>query len=109
MSFTIVSGGQTGADRAALNWAIRHEVSHGGWIPKGRLAEDGRVPSRFQMRETPTQILTQRTDWNVRDSDGTVIFSIRPKLGRGSKRTREIAKRKRKPCLVLSRVITGDQ
>lgn len=97
----IVSGGQTGADRAALAWALRNRVPHGGWVPKGRLAEDGQVPARYHMQETPTKVLTQRTDWNVRDSDSTVIFTVAGRLGRGSRRTMETAKRLRKPCLVL--------
>lgn len=71
----IISGGQTGADRAALDFAIAHDIPHGGWCPSGRLAEDGRIPSRYQLRETPSPDYAQRTEWNVRDSDGTVIFS----------------------------------
>jgi len=48
---TIVSGGQTGADRAALDWAIQNQIPHGGWCAKGRRAEDGRIPARYQLRE----------------------------------------------------------
>src|SRR3990167_3747265 len=48
---TIVSGGQTGADRAALDWACRHRIAHGGWCPKGRLASDGPLPLHYQLRE----------------------------------------------------------
>jgi hypothetical protein len=50
----IISGGQTGADRAALDAAIRLGIPHGGWVPKGRLAEDGRLPDRYQLEEMPT-------------------------------------------------------
>src|SRR5262245_64267849 len=71
----IVSGGQTGADRAALDWAIEHGFEHGGWCPLGRKAEDGAVPARYDLAETPTDRWEQRTEWNVRDSDGTVIRS----------------------------------
>ena len=74
--FKIVSGGQTGADRAALDWAIRHKVPHGGWCPKNRKAEDGVIVRRYKLIETPTANYAQRTEWNVRDSDATVIFNI---------------------------------
>ncbi len=99
----IVSGGQTGADRAALDFAIAHGVPHGGWCPQGRWAEDGVVERRYQLTETPSEDPAQRTEWNVRDSDGTVIFSIGPKLTGGSRLTSELAQRYGKPCLHLSR------
>jgi len=72
----IVSGGQTGADRAALDWAITHGIPHGGWCPKGRRAEDGPMDGRYQLQKTPTANYVQRTEWNARDSDDTVVFSI---------------------------------
>ncbi|MCB1984487.1 MAG: hypothetical protein KDF49_03580, partial [Nitrosomonas sp.] len=65
----IMSGGQTGADRAALDWAIAHNVSHGGWCPAGRRAEDGVIPSHYDLQETDSKEYKQRTKWNVRDSD----------------------------------------
>ena len=80
----IVSGGQTGADRAGLDWAIRARIPHGGWCPKGRRAEDGLIPAQYQLIETPNRDYSQRTAWNVRDSDGTVIFSFGPSLSGGS-------------------------
>jgi len=98
----IVSGGQTGADRAALEWAIAHNIPHGGWCPKGRMAEDGEIPRRYDVKETTRADYLQRTEWNVRDSDGTVIFSISDKLSRGSKATAKFADELGKPCLHLS-------
>ena len=98
---TIVCGGQTGADRAALDWALAHEVNCGGWCPKGRLAEDGPIDPRYPLKETPSESYSERTEWNVRDSDATVIFSIAPELTRGSKDTLEFARQHRKPCLHL--------
>ena len=71
----IISGGQTGADRAALDVAIKFNIPHGGWIPKGRKAEDGRLPDRYQLQEMPTPSYPERTEQNVIDSDGTLIFS----------------------------------
>src|SRR5262245_48879825 len=72
----IVSGAQTGADRAALDFAIKHDIRHGGWCPKGRRAEDGQIPERYALEETPSTNYLQRTEWNVRDSDATVIISV---------------------------------
>jgi hypothetical protein len=71
----IVSGGQTGVDRAALDAALAHDVSAGGWCPKGRRAEDGPIPERYPLEETPSEAYEQRTAWNVRDSDGTLIIT----------------------------------
>jgi len=99
----IVSGGQTGADRAALDWAIERGIPHGGWCPKGRLAEDGPIAPRYQLQETPTSNYPQRTEWNVRDSDGTVVFSIGAVLSGGSKKTVSLAHKHGKPVLHISR------
>jgi len=97
----IVSGGQTGADRAALDWAIAHDLPHGGWCPRGRWAEDGPIADRYQLRETPESDVAQRTEWNVRDTDATVIFSIASELTGGSRLTWHLAQTHHKPCLHL--------
>lgn len=99
----IISGGQSGADRAALDWAIEHQVPHGGWCPLGRLAEDGTISKRFDLVETPSEGYAQRTEWNVRDSDATVIFSISRTLTGGSRLTEDLAGKWKRPCLHLSR------
>jgi hypothetical protein len=95
----IVSGGQTGVDREALNVAMEFGLPHGGWCPRGRLAEDGNIPPAYRLQETPEPVYAQRTEWNVRDSDGTVIFSVSPTLTGGSALTRELAEAYGKPCL----------
>ena len=97
----IVSGGQTGADRAALDFAIERGIPRGGWCPKGRLAEDGPIESKYQLRETPSTNYVQRTEWNVRDSDGTVVFSIGEVLTGGCQETVELARKRGKPVLHL--------
>ena len=97
----IVSGGQTGADRAALDWAIMRGVAHGGWCPKGRKAEDGVIDPRYCLTETPSEDYSQRTEWNVRDSDGTAVFSVRRELQGGSLLTVELAGRYNKPVIHL--------
>lgn len=81
----IVSGGQTGVDRAGLDFAIALGIPHGGWCPKGRKAEDGPIDNRYQLQETPRADYLQRTEWNVRDNDGTVIFTVNATLSGGSK------------------------
>lgn len=95
----IVSGGQTGADRAALDFAIEHKIRHGGWCPKGRVAEDGRIATRYRLKETKSAYPAVRTRRNVRDSEGTVIFSLRKRLIGGTRLTAELARRYKKPLL----------
>lgn len=103
---TIVSGGQTGVDRAALDFAIAHAIAHEGWCPRGRRAEDGPLAERYLLKETPSYRYTERTAWNVRDSDATVIFSIAPHLKGGTALTLEEARLQQKPSLHLARDAT---
>ena len=95
--FRIVSGAQTGADQAGLDWAIAHGVPHGGWCPKGRKSEAGPIAVRYLVAETPSADYLERTEWNVRDSDATVIFTMEEALTGGSKRTAEFAAKHGKP------------
>lgn len=71
----IVSGGQTGADRGALDFAIQCGYTHGGWAPRGRKAEDGTIPLKYQLTELVDGGYRQRTRKNVEDSDGTLIVN----------------------------------
>ena len=87
----IVSGGQTGVDRAALEVAIEHQIPIGGWCPRGRRSEDGTIPTKFTLQETPTADYSQRTAWNVRDSDGTLLISCGELTG-GTALTKTLAK-----------------
>jgi hypothetical protein len=96
----IVSGGQTGVDRAALDAALELRVPCGGWCPRGRRAEDGTLADRYPMQETPSAAYPQRTEWNVRDSDGTLILVAGPLRG-GSALTRKLALRQGRPLLVV--------
>lgn len=95
----IISGGQTGVDRAALDWAKLNRIPHGGWCPKGRRAEDGVIPIRYVLQETESGGYMQRTKWNIRDSDATLIISLKAELIGGSKFTCEYARKIYKPCL----------
>ena len=99
----IVAGGQTGADRAALDWARRRRMPHGGWCPKGRLAEDGVIDREYRLQETPSASYAERTEWNIRDADGTVIFSVRATLAGGTLLAANVARRLKKPLLRLCR------
>jgi len=100
----IISGGQTGADRAASDWVLAHGKQHGikqgGWCSHGRQAEDGPIDNCYRLKETPSGDYTQRTEWNVCDSNGTVIFSMAQELYGGSKLTQIFAEDTyHKPCL----------
>ena len=99
----IVSGGQTGADRAALDWALANGLPCSGWCPLGRLAEDGVIDTRYPLRECPEPSPAQRTEWNVRNSDGTLIVSLASRLIGGTRLTADLAKRLAKPHLVLAK------
>ena len=92
----IVSGGQTGADRAALDTAIKFNIPHGGWIPKGRKTESGPLPDIYRLSEMATPDYPERTRQNILDSSGTLILA-RGKLSGGSKLTHTFARVADKP------------
>jgi len=97
----LVSGGQTGVDRAALDWAINHRIEHGGWCPRGRRAEDGPIAMRYQLVETDSSGYAERTKRNVRESDATLILNMGALEG-GTLLTRRVAAAAGKPCLVAN-------
>ena len=94
----IISGGQTGADRAALDFAIRYNIPYGGWVPKGRRTEDGTLPEIYQLQEMPTDEYSKRTDQNILDSDATLILS-HAHLSGGSALTQSLAEKHGKPYI----------
>lgn len=96
----VISGGQTGVDRAALDFAGQVGLGRGGWCPKGRLALDGTISKKYPLKETPSHRYQQRTEWNVRDSDGTLIIS-RGTLKGGTALTRRYAEGYNRPYLIL--------
>lgn len=97
----ILSGGQTGVDRAALDVAIAVGIPHGGWCPKGCIAEDGVIPAHYNLQETVSADYSERTTWNVRDSDGTLII-LEGKPTGGTLLTIEVAKKLNKPYLIVN-------
>lgn len=96
----IVSGGQTGVDRGALDAAIELQLEHGGWCPRGRRAEDGRIPQRYQLQEADSPFYSARTERNVVESDATLIVAT-GRLTGGTRLTRNLALRHGKPCCTL--------
>jgi hypothetical protein len=95
----IISGGQTGVDRAALDVALALGLPCGGWCPRGRRAEDGPLPARYPLQETRSSAYPARTARNVRDSDGTLVL-MRGQPDRGTALTIGLARRHGKPCHV---------
>lgn len=97
----IVSGGQTGVDRAALDAALALGIAIGGWCPKGRRAEDGIIPARYPLTETTSDDYKERTELNVRDSDATLII----KQGwttPGTSLTIRLTGKHRRPCRIIN-------
>jgi predicted Rossmann fold nucleotide-binding protein DprA/Smf involved in DNA uptake len=98
---TIVSGGQTGVDRAALDWAIEHGWSHGGYCPKGRIAEDGLIPRKYNLKEASSSEYAIRTRLNVIHSDATLILSPLPLTG-GTALTTKYAEQEGRAIFTIS-------
>ena len=96
----IVSGGQTGADREGLDWAIARGIPHGGFCPKGRLAEDGVIPPQYRLIQTTSADYRERTEINVKTGDATLVF-VGAKIGRGSRLTAQLCDAHHKPHLVV--------
>lgn len=103
----IVSGGQTGVDRAALDVAMARGIPCGGWVPRRRRAEDGRVPDRYPLRETRSAAYGERTRLNVRDADATLILTRGQPAG-GTALTIAEAQRLQRPHLVVNLAAATD-
>lgn len=102
----IISGGQSGVDRAALDFAIANSMPYEGWCPRGGRAEDygsppGLLTDYAQLRETPSADPAQRTAWNVRDGDASLIVAVGGSVSKGTQLTEAIARRLSKPVIVI--------
>jgi hypothetical protein len=104
----IVSGGQTGVDRGALDAALAAGVPCGGWCPAGRMAEDGVIPARYPLAELPKAGYVERTLRNVRDSDATLIICYGEPEG-GTRQTLEFCERRKKPRLLVDAATTAPE
>lgn len=100
---TLISGGQAGAERAVLDWAIENQVEHGGWCPQGRRAEDGSIPAKYELRETKTRNYAEALEKNIHESSATLIVTVSRKLNGALKNAVETARRAHKPLLHLSK------
>lgn len=96
----IVSGGQTGVDRAALDVALELGLACGGWCPQGRRADDAVIPPHYPLEETPSAEYQERTEWNVRDSDATLVLTIGKPTG-GTALTISFVRKLHRPCLLI--------
>lgn len=105
----IISGGQSGVDQAALQVAIDLEIEHGGWCPPGKVCENGIIPPQFKLLETPKECddsathipRSQRTIWNVKDSDGSLIFLSEKLLDKGTELSIKTSEKLEKPYLIV--------
>jgi hypothetical protein len=97
----IISGGQTGVDRAALDFALRHGYEHGGWCPLGRRAEDEGIPPAYRLHETRSPDYGERTEKNVLEADATLIVAREEELSGGTAFTRACVERHGRPVLVI--------
>jgi Circularly permutated YpsA SLOG family len=105
----LISGGQSGVDRAVLDVAVERGIAYGGWCPKGGWAEDFPAPPGLlanypHLRETPLADPAQRTEWNVRDADAwmIVINATGLDVSAGTTLAQDLAHRRRKPLLVVT-------
>lgn len=103
----VISGGQSGVDRAALDAAMHLGTPVGGWCPKGRLAEDGPIHYRYPLQETASPDYAERTERNVLESDGTLVF-FQVEIAGGTALTAAIAKRAAKPLFLLDLSFSED-
>lgn len=103
----IISGGQTGVDRAALDVALELGIECGGWCPAGRWAEDGPIDGRYPLAETPSDDPARRTEWNVRDSDGTLLLTAAIESP-GTRLTQDAARRLGRPVYAWAATSPAD-
>ena len=99
-NITIISGGQSGVDRAALDFALENSIQCGGWCPLGRLAEDGIISNKYPLKEATTSEYEERTRLNVKDSDGTLTL-YKNEMDEGTVLTHKLAQEMNKPVLTI--------
>jgi hypothetical protein len=105
----IISGGQTGVDRAALDFALSNNIPCGGWCPKGRRSDDGRIPEKYPLKETSSPEYAVRTRKNIQSSDGTLIIVKDGKRDRGTQLTAKLCEKLKKPCRIVESMNISDK
>ena len=105
----IISGGQTGSDRAALDVALERGIDHGGWCPAGRKASDGEIPERYRLQETEEDTYPPRTERNVEEGDGTVIFFRGPGMSAGCALTKRLCEKHDKPFALIDIALNDEK
>jgi hypothetical protein len=105
----IISGGQTGSDRAGLDVAMERGIDHGGWCPAGRKASDGEIPERYRLQETEEATYPPRTERNVKEADATVIFFRGPKMSAGCALTKRLCEKHEKPYVLVDIAINNER
>ncbi len=106
LKLVIITASQKGANRTALDWAIKCEFPHGGWCPVGCLTEDD-APLPYKLKETPTENVLESVEYNVRDSDATLVLTLGPKTAGAAQKAVSYAKKQKKPILHLHRGLLG--
>ena len=107
LKLVIISGSQTGVERTALDWAIKNELPHGGWCPAGLPGSTEALAECYKLKETATDKLLESVENNVRDSDGTVVFTLAPKAAGPAQKAVSFSKKQKKPVVHLHRGILG--
>lgn len=108
MNLKIISGGQTGVDRAALDVALKYGIECGGWCPAGRLDEFGKIPDRYPVKELEHGTFADRTLQNVKDSDGTVIIYF-DRLRGGTAQTVQFCVEQKRPHVLVDAAKVSDE
>ncbi len=107
LKLVIITAAQKGANRSALDWAIKSELPHGGWCPLGGLKDDDATVLPYKLKETPTENVLESVEFNVRDSDATIVFTLAPKAAGAAQKAVSYAKKQKKPVIHLHRGILG--
>lgn len=103
----IITGSQPGVERAALDWALKHEFPHGGWCPKGLLGAEEPLDPRYKLKEGETENVLEAVGSNVRDAEATLVFTVAAKAAGTAQKAVSAAKKQKKPVLHVHRGILG--
>lgn len=107
LKLVLISGSQTGVERSALAWAVKHEIPHGGWCPTGLLTSEEAPDPEFKLKEAESEDLIETIGLNVRDADATLVFTLAAKATGPAQKAVSAAKKQKKPVLHVHRGILG--